>query len=133
MENTLELKLDKWQRKQPDPEVQMKELFRNYNVSTELIKRTTNQKELLDLILREYIDRFEEIPGEDLVNMGNPINEKRPIQEKLRSLVLFASQAAILKEKSEVFRELEISNKKLRETSKKLSQKNTQLEQMNQQ
>ena len=133
MENTLELKLNSWHRKQPDPEVQMKELFRNYNVSTELIKRTTNQKELLDLILREYIDRFEEIPGEDLVNVGHPINEKSDIQDKLRSLVLFASQAALLKEKSDIFRELEISNRKLRETSEKLSQKNDQLKQMNRQ
>ena len=133
MENTLELKSNKWQSNQPDPDVQMKELFRNYNVSTELIKRTTNQKELIDLILREYIDRFDEIPGVDLVNMGNTLNERIPVQEKLRSLVLFASQAIMLKEKSEIFKELETSNKRLKETTVKLNQNNIQLKEMNQQ
>ena len=100
------LQLDEkdWRTRQADSELQIEELFRNYNVSTELIKRTNNQQELLDLILEEYIDRFEEIPGVDLVNVDE-MDFKTSDREKLRSLILFASQAVLLNEKAEMFKE----------------------------
>jgi signal transduction histidine kinase len=133
MRNSAQLDVKDWQTKRyTDPEMQIEELFRNYNVSTELIKRTTNQQELLDLILEEYIDRLDEIPGVDLVNVDE-LDFKVPVRSKLRSLILFASQAVLLKEKADLFRELEVKNKKLRETTTKLDKKNEKLKEMNQQ
>jgi len=126
MKNTLQFRVSDTRKEYADPELQIEELFRNYNVNTELIKRTTNKQELLDLILEEYISRFDEIPGLDLVNL-NELDFKFPIREKLRSLILFASQAVLLKEKAEVFHDLEVSNKKLQDMTKKLHKKNNKL------
>ncbi len=132
MKSTLQLNLDNRQTPYADPELQIKELFRNYNVSTELLKHTTNHKELVDLILEEYLNRLDEIPGVDFVNVDK-VENRWPIQEKLRSLILFASQAVLLKEKSEIFRELEITNQKLLATTDKLNRKNEKLKEMNHQ
>ncbi len=132
MKSTLQLKLDNRQTQYVDPELQIKELFRNYNVSTKLLKHTTNHKELIDLILEEYLNRLDEIPGVDFVNVDK-VKNRRPIQEKLRSLILFASQAVLLKEKAEIFRELEITNRKLLATTEKLNRKNEKLKEMNHQ
>ena len=68
MKSSLLLKKDPWQDKNDDYEMQINELFRNYNISTELIRQTNNQDELLDMILKEYIDRFNELPGVDFVD-----------------------------------------------------------------
>ena len=132
MKSTLQLNLDGRQTHYVDPESQIKELFRNYNVSTKLLKHTTNHKELIDLILEEYLNRLNEIPGVDLVNVDKNENTW-PIQEKLRSLILFASQAVLFKEKAEIFRELENTNLKLLETTEKLNRKNEKLKEMNHQ
>jgi signal transduction histidine kinase len=132
MENAVQMKLDKWRTKYGNSEVQIKELFRNYNINTELIKKTTDLEGLLDLILKEYVDRFDEVPGVDLVKVDD-MDEKCPVREKLRSLVMFASQAVILKENAEIFRELEKSNRTLVREGKKLEKQNRQLEQLSEQ
>lgn len=132
MKSSLQLKKDPWHGKTNDYELQIDELFRNYNVSTELIKRTNNQDELLDMILEEYVDRFDELPGVDFVEVGD-MEEGWHVKEKLRSLIRFATQAALLKEKSEMFKRLEISNQQLNEATKKLNQKNKKLAEINKQ
>ncbi|HDL17701.1 MAG TPA: HAMP domain-containing histidine kinase [Bacteroidetes bacterium] len=132
MKSSLLLKKDPWQDKNDDYEMQINELFRNYNISTELIRQTNNQDELLDMILKEYIDRFNELPGVDFVDFED-LEEGWPVKEKLRSLIRFATQAALLKEKSEMFRRLEISNRQLNEATQKLNQKNKKLVEINKQ
>ncbi|HHM23951.1 MAG TPA: HAMP domain-containing histidine kinase [Bacteroidetes bacterium] len=132
MEKVLDLKSPDWRTKYSNPELQIQELFRNYNISTELIRKTTNLEELLDLILKEYVDRFEEIPGVDLVNVDK-MGEKSPVREKLRSLIMFASHAVLLKENAEIFKELERANRKLAKKTRQLEEKNRQLKQLNHQ
>ena len=132
MENSAGPKLEEWRTKYSNPELQIRELFRNYNINTELIKKTTDLDGLLDLILKEYIDRFDEVPGVDLVKVDE-IDEKWPVREKLKSLLMFATQATILKENAEIFCELERSNKRLKRESKKLEKQNSQLEQISEQ
>ncbi len=132
MDKVLDMNVADWRTKYSNPELQIKELFRNYNISTELIRKTTNMEELLDLILKEYVDRFDEIPGVDLVNVDK-MNDQWPIREKLRSLIMFASQAVLLKENAEIFRELDRTNKKLSNKTRALEEKNKQLKQMNRQ
>ena len=125
-------KADKLDSNSLNAEMLVEELFRNYNVSTELIKKSTDLEALLDTILKEYNDRFDEIPGLDLVNVDK-LDDKWLVKEKLKSFVMFASQAIVLKENAEVFHNLEKSNKNLHKTKKKLENQNNLLEQMNQQ
>jgi len=113
-----------------DPELRMKELFRNYNLSLELIKNVTNSQDLLDLILREYLDRFDELPGKDFVH---PTEGTFSIadREKFRSLVMFATQAILLKENAEIFHALEQNNQELIQTTEELKRANEKLKKMN--
>ncbi len=132
MEKLLDVKSTDWRRKYSNPDLQIQELFRNYNVSTELIRKSTNLEELLDIILKEYVTRFDEMPGVDLVNVDK-MDAQSPLREKLRSLIMFASQAVLLKENAEIFKELERANKKLKRQTRQLAGKNRELEQLNRQ
>jgi|Deesub1362B_J571_1020462.scaffolds.fasta_scaffold03029_4 signal transduction histidine kinase len=132
MDKTMELGVADWKTKYSNPELQIRELFRNYNISTELIRKTTNLEELLDLILQEYIERFDEIPGVDLVNVDK-MDNRLPVREKLRSLIMFASQAVLLKENAEIFRELERKTRQLEKKTEELKKANQELEQLNHQ
>jgi len=132
MKNVLQLNVEDWRSKYANPETQIKELFRNYNISTELIKRSTDFEDLLDLILEEYSNRLDEMPGVDLVNVDK-LDQKWPIREKLRSLIMFASQAVLLKENAVVFNKLEDSNQQLAELTRKLDKKNAKLKEINHQ
>jgi len=132
MEKVLDMKATDWRSKYSNPELQIQELFRNYNISTELIRKSTNLEELLDIILKEYVARFDEMPGVDLVNVDK-MDAKSPLREKLRSLIMFASQAVLLKENAEIFKELERTNKKLKRKTRQLEEKNRELEQLNHQ
>ena len=125
-------KTDNKNSKSSNDDMLVEELFRNYNVSTELIKKSTDLDELLDTLLKEYNDRFDEIPGVDLVNVDQ-LDDKCLVKEKLRSFVMFASHAIVLKENAEVFHNLEESNKNLYKAKIKLEKQNNLLEQMNQQ
>ena len=69
-------KTDNKNSKSSNADMLVEELFRNYNVSTELIKKSTDLDELLDTILKEYNDRFDEIPGVDLVNVDQLDDKK---------------------------------------------------------
>lgn len=125
-------KMDSENQKSSNLELQVEELFRNYNLSTELIKKSTNHEELVDTILKEYIDRFDEIPGVDLVQVEQT-DRMAPVKNKLKSFLMFASQAIVLKENAEVFDELEKSNRKLQKVSNKLEKQNDLLLQINKQ
>ncbi len=132
MENSFEEKMQGWRKKYADPEMKIEELFRNYNVSTELIKRTPNLNNLLDRMLLEYIKRLDEIPGKDL---AHPTDEGFSDfdREKLRSLIMFSSQAVLLKENSELFKALEEKNKELAQKTEELKQSNSELKALNSQ
>ena len=130
MDDSFEEKMQNWRKKYTDPEMRIEELFRNYNVSTELIKRTPNLHELLDRVLIEYIKRLDEIPGKDL---AHPTDEtfSEFDREKLRSLIMFSSQAVLLKENSELFKALEEKNSQLIQTTQELKKSNEELKALN--
>jgi len=132
MDRDFEKNMKIWREKYADPKMRIEELFRNYNVSTEMIKRTPNLHDLLDMVLLEYIKRLDEIPGKDLSHpSGSEFSEYD--REKLRSLIMFSSQAVLLKENSEIFNTLEMKNKELEETTRKLEQSNSELKALNRQ
>ncbi len=132
MDDSFEEKMQNWRKKYTDPEMRIEELFRNYNVSTELIKRTPNLHEFLDRVLLEYIKRLDEIPGKDL---AHPTDEafSEFDREKLRSLIMFSSQAVLLKENSEIFKALEEKNDQLIRTTEELRKSNEELKTLNSQ
>ena len=132
MNQEFEKNMKVWRKKYADPEMRIEELFRNYNVSTEMIKRTPNLHELLDLVLLEYIKRLDEIPGKDLSRPSDSEFSEYD-REKLRSLIMFSSQAVLLKENGEIFNALEIKNKELEETTQKLEKANQELRALNRQ
>lgn len=107
----------------------LQELCRLYNVSLDLIERTTTRDELIDRILDEYIFRFEEIPGTDLVEEKQPAGKYE--KEKIRSLVMFATQAVGLKEQADVHERLRHSNEELQRVTQELRQANQRLETLN--
>jgi len=115
--------LNVWRERYSNPELRIQELCRNYDVSIELIKRIPNFQELLDRILLEYIRRFEEIPGKDLARFRDPDFSDFDL-EKLRSLVMFATHAVLLKETSEIFRALEEKNYQLEQANRRLQDLN---------
>lgn len=110
--------------------LRLEELFRNYNISLDLIKKTTNKEELLENILDEYINRFNEIPKTNLIAVDQ--DEKWSVEkEKVKSLIMFATQALMLKENSELYAALTEKNKQLHELTQKQKETNNNLKRLN--
>lgn len=86
-------------------EQELEELCRVYDISLELIDRSDDPAELMDLVLAELERRLDEIPEDALGNTGRTGAGDRG-QAKLRALVAFAGQAAALKERAEASRVL---------------------------
>jgi signal transduction histidine kinase len=110
--------------------LRLRELFRNYELSLELIQNAKNPDELLDQILEEYIKRFDEIPGTDLMatyESKNPSFNK----EKLKSLIMFATQATMLKENADYLGAMELKNHQLKELARDLKASNEKLQKLN--
>jgi len=80
------------------------ELCRVHDVGMELIERCDDLDALLDAVLEEYERRLAELPGEALDGRSGPADAAAA--RKLRALVMFATQAAALKEKAEAASEL---------------------------
>ncbi|HJQ74438.1 MAG TPA: histidine kinase dimerization/phospho-acceptor domain-containing protein [Gaiellaceae bacterium] len=80
------------------------ELCRIHEVGLDLIERSHDVDELLNRVLEEYERRLRELPGDALDGRaGKPGPES---VKKLRALVMFATQAAALKEKAVAASEL---------------------------
>jgi len=120
--------LQELRKKYSNVDLRIEELCRNYKVSTDLIRKATNLKEFLDSILKEYIDRLEEIPGKNLVE-SNKLSDFE--KEKLRSLIMFATQAVLLKENAEIYEALEKKNRELMRLTASLRRANKRLREMN--
>jgi nitrogen fixation/metabolism regulation signal transduction histidine kinase len=80
------------------------ELSRVHDVALDLIGRSHDVEDLLDHVLDEYEARFLDLPSEAFCQEESQLS--RETYRKLRSLVLFASQAAALKEKAAAATEL---------------------------
>ncbi|MDZ7373571.1 MAG: HAMP domain-containing histidine kinase [candidate division KSB1 bacterium] len=110
--------------------VRLEELCRNFHVSLDLIPKAVSPEELIDRVLDEYISRFEEIPGEDVLSLHEGkggLTER----EKLRSLLMFSAQAVLLHENARVYRQLEEAYRELRVRSEELAKANDELRRLN--
>lgn len=114
---------ENWTKKRKKIETQIRELSRNYNVSLELINSANDEQELTNKILTEYETRLEEIPAEDIETLLRE-TDVHPQKQKLKSLLLFAQQAMMLKEKAKLYSRLEESYNSLQQTNSQLKLKN---------
>jgi len=104
-------------------QLKINELIRNYDVGLDLIEKTTNKQDFLETFLDQYIERLNEMPGADIQKIceQRKIDEKK---EKLKSLIMFATQAVVLLEKAELYKRLEEKNDELKTKNKQLDLKN---------
>jgi signal transduction histidine kinase len=94
------------------------ELCRIHEIGLDLIGRSHDVDELLDRVLDEYETRLEALPSDALdARSGGPHPESA---RKLRGLVMFATQAAALKEKAVVAGELRRRASMLEEANARL-------------
>jgi PAS domain-containing protein len=94
------------------------ELCRIHEIGLDLIGRSHDVDELLDRVLDEYESRLEALPSDALdERVGGPQPES---VRKLRGLVMFATQAAALKEKAVVAGELKRRAAMLEESNARL-------------
>lgn len=111
-------------------DLRLSELFRNYELSLELIQNAKNPDELLDQILEEYIKRLDEMPGTDLMATFES-KDASANKEKLKSLIMFATQASMLKENADYLAALEHKNQTLKEMARDLKHSNQKLQKLN--
>jgi len=76
----------------------MAELCRIHDVSLDLINCSDDPEELMDRVLEEYEARLADIAGSALDPRGDGVDAAD--RSKLRALIMFAGQAAALKEKA---------------------------------
>jgi PAS domain-containing protein len=83
---------------------ELAELCRVHDIGMELIERCDDLDQFLDRVLEEYERRLAELPGDVLDGRSEPADPAAA--RKLRALVMFATQAAALKEKAQAASEL---------------------------
>ncbi len=110
--------------------LKLAELDQIYSLSLELLKKSQDPEQLLDALLDEYIRRFSEIPGLNLSdNLDDLADDER--REKAQALILFAQQAALLKENADYQARLKEQNRKLANLTRKLKKTNEELQRLN--
>jgi signal transduction histidine kinase len=110
--------------------IRLEELCRNFNVSLDLIPKAVSPEQFVDRVLDEYISRFEEIPGEDVLSLHEG-KGGLPQREKLRSLLMFSTQAVLLHENARVYKQLEEAYRELQAKTDELTQANEELRRLN--
>lgn len=113
-----------------ESELMLAELCRLYHVSLDLIRRCSDSSQLVDAILSEYERRLLEIPTADF--LAAPEKNRNFVErEKIRSLLMFATQAALLKDNVDVRDEIVQKNSVLLAISRDLHRANVQLRELN--
>ncbi len=87
------------------------ELFKK---GLELIKTVPKSQELFLKILDEYEDRLSELPPTDL-QLENLEKLDENIKEKIKALILFGTQAALLNENAQMQKQLQALNQKYKD------------------
>ncbi len=85
-----------------------------YQKGLELIKKMPNSQELFISILDEYEDRLEELPPTD-IQIDNLLHFDENLKEKIKALILFGAQAALINENAKMQKSLQIINQKYKD------------------
>ncbi len=111
-------------------DLKVAELDQIYELSLELLKKSQDPDRLLDALLDEYIRRFSELSGMDLLrDVENYPDEKS--REKMRSLIMFSKQAELIKENADYQAKLKERNRELAQLTQKLRRANQELKRLN--
>lgn len=116
--------------KDSDLDIQLEEFLRNYKLSLSLIEKSKDRNELFEQILDQYISRFEEIPATDILKTHKSSTMTFD-KQKIKSLIMFATQAGMLKENADYLDEIKNKNKQLKLLIKNLNNSNEQLRRLN--
>jgi len=95
------------------------ELCRIHEIGIDLIERSHDVDELLDRVLEEYEKRLSELPADALD--ARQATTRPESQQKLRALVMFATQATALREKAVAASELKRRAAMLEEANARLT------------
>src|SRR5262249_13557547 len=95
------------------------ELCRIHEIGIDLIERSHDVDELLDRVMEEYEKRLSELPADALDARAKTARPES--QQKLRALVMFATQATALREKAVASSELKKRAAMLEETNGRLT------------
>ncbi len=91
--------------------LELKEYQRLYDRGLELIQNEPKSKELLSAILDDYLKRLNDLPPTEIsLEKLNSYDDE--VKEKIKSLILFGTQAALIRENSEIQRHLKEVNQK---------------------
>lgn len=97
-----------------DTQVQLGHYEKIYEKGLDLIQNEPHPKKLLLKVLDEYMDRFADLPNFD-PELLDADNFDESAKEKLKSLVLFGTQAALIKENSKIQQNLRTVNQNYRD------------------
>ncbi len=92
----------------------VKEYDELYRKGLDLIKKMPNSQELLISILEEYEERLDELPPID-IQVENLENFDEKLKEKIKALILFGTQAALLNENAKMHHQLRVINQKYKD------------------
>jgi len=92
-----------------DIEITRENYKKLFDRGVELLRREQFQKHLLLETLEEYASRLDEIPGVDLSLEGISKQDKKT-KEKIKSLILFGTQAVLINDNSKINAELKQAN-----------------------
>ncbi|KAA3617773.1 MAG: sensor histidine kinase [Calditrichaeota bacterium] len=96
-----------------DTQVQLGHYEEIYEKGLDLIQSEKEPKKLLLKVLDEYTTRFADLPNFDSDLLNNGFDDET--KEKLKSLVLFGTQAALIKENSRIQQNLRTVNQNYRD------------------
>ncbi|NOX88008.1 MAG: HAMP domain-containing histidine kinase [Calditrichaeota bacterium] len=91
-----------------------KEYKRLYEKGLELIEKEPDSQKLLTTILDDYLKRLDDLPPMEIsLEKINSYDES--LQEKIKSLILFGTQAVLIRENSKIHKNLKETNQKYRD------------------
>ncbi|RMH64255.1 MAG: sensor histidine kinase [Calditrichaeota bacterium] len=93
-----------------DTQVHIRHYMRLYEKGLELIRNEPHPKQLLLKILDEYQERLEDIPDFNSSSIEDDTLDERT-KENLKSLILFGTQASLIKENSRIQAQLRKTNR----------------------
>jgi len=102
-------------------EIRRADMNRVFEASMELLDQVDDPQELFDAILTEYSRRLDQFPGAPILPRAG--HEMTPEQkQQLALLVLFSSQAVLLKDKAKLFSQLRSKHHEVKRSTVLLSE-----------
>ncbi len=97
-------------------EIKRADMNRVFEATMELLDQVDDPQELFNAILEEYSRRLDQFPGASILpKAGHEMTQEQ--KQQLSLLILFSSQAVLLKEKAQLFSHLRSRNQEIRKSA----------------